>query len=200
MHLGASQALKGTLCFLCTSGSTDSVLLPNPPSHLSSLEQSRWCKCWCWAVDRDNRGTTCPHPSLMRQLMNGTSLLMLLQGRCLGNETKTNALFLRVCTMSPSLWIPVFLAVWADSEEELSTLYSSRPPSCALTWVSFYGRGMKSVMCILTGCCFVSIFIRLGHEVKSRHSDTPSQPGNFLALKRKDATISASMRQSPESQ
>lgn len=59
--------------------------------------------------------------------------------------------FVRVCTMSPSLWTPVFLAVWADSKEELSSFYSSPPPSCVLTWVSFYGRGMKSVMFILTG-------------------------------------------------
>lgn len=40
MHLDASQALKGTLCFLCTSSSTDSVLLQSTlPPHLPWTKQ-----------------------------------------------------------------------------------------------------------------------------------------------------------------
>lgn len=44
------------------------------------------------AVDRDSRGTPCPHLFMMSQLTDVKTLLMLLKCRCLGNKTKTKHL------------------------------------------------------------------------------------------------------------
>lgn len=50
MHLDASQALKGTLCFLCTSSSTDSVLLQStlPPQLPWTKQLMLMLVLGCW--------------------------------------------------------------------------------------------------------------------------------------------------------
>lgn len=59
--------------------------------------------------------------------------------------------FACVCSMSSFIWAQVFLAVWADTKEELKSFYRSRPPSRVLSWALFYGRWIKFFMCILSG-------------------------------------------------
>lgn len=102
-HLDASQGLNGTLCFilfvvlhrLCPSS-------PTRPPTSSALNKAGAVNVGLELLTGTAGVTTCPRPSLMSQLMNGTSLLMLLQFCCLGNETKMRTLNAR-CAMSLSL-------------------------------------------------------------------------------------------------
>lgn len=99
-------------------------------------------------VDGDNRDTTCPHASLMSQLMKATSLLMLLQRRCLREEMKAKSLvrisstpplpfghqFSWQCEWTPKkspglfiavIHLPVSLLKFDFMEETWSLLYTS---------------------------------------------------------------------------
>lgn len=194
--------MEHCVCF-CSLSFTDSVLLPQPalPPHLSWIKQVMLMLS-CWQGQQGyNLSPPIPDEPADEWHITVNASTVVLSGKWDKDKTLCAG-----CAMSPSLWTPVPLAMWVDSKEEMRSFCSSRPPSCVLAWVSFYGRKMKSAMYILVDSvrerrwCFVVIIISLVQEVKSRNFDTHPlyrEPSWLLNRKMQQYLF---LRRSPESQ
>lgn len=131
MHLSAGQAPNRTLCFLCTSSSTDSVLLLQPalPPQLPRTKQVMLMLVLsCWQGQQGyNLSPRIPDEPADEWHIIANAPTVVLSGKW--DESRPSV---RLCSVSPSFWTPVFLTMWVDSKKELRSFYSGRPPLLCL--------------------------------------------------------------------